>query len=70
MGIGNKKVGKVKNFQIWVPQDSFGEKGKKNKGGRGLGVEVFVMTKAVSNREICFILAVLLFYKHGHIGLN
>ena len=28
------------------------------------------MSKAVSNREICFIKAVLLLYEHGHFALH
>ena len=28
--IGNKKVCKVKNVQVWVPQDNFEQKGKKH----------------------------------------
>ena len=31
-GIGNQKVCKVKNFQVWVPQDILSER-QKNKGG-------------------------------------
>ena len=35
-----------------------------------LNWDFFVMTKAVTNREICFIKAVLLLYEHGHFFLN
>ena len=34
-GIRNKKVCKVKNFQVWVPHDIFELKAKR-KGGRGV----------------------------------
>ena len=35
-----------------------------------LKLKVFIMNKAVSNRDICFIKAVLLLCKHGHFSQN
>ena len=35
-----------------------------------LKLKVFVMTKAVSNRDVCFIKAVFLLCEHGHFSLN
>ena len=35
MGIRNQKLGKVKNFQVWMPED-FLSKGQKSTGLEGL----------------------------------
>ena len=35
-----------------------------------LKLQVFVLTKAVSNRDICFIKAVLILREHGHFSLS
>ena len=35
-GIRNKKVCKVKNFQVWVTHDNFEQKAKRRGGGGGV----------------------------------